>query len=79
MDAGLAYLQAALALPMFYRHTECPLSVAQDILENGFIIGNSEAMWFCTRGLIGYGRFHAQDRSRHETGWTENGKAMRLE
>ena len=57
-----------------YRHTECPLSVAQDILENGFIIGNSEAMWFCTRGLVGYGRFHAQDRSRHEIGWTENGK-----
>ena len=52
----------------------CPLSVAQDILENGFIIGSSEAMWFCTRGLVGYGRFHAQDRSRHEIGWTENGK-----
>ena len=52
----------------------CPLSAAQDILENGFILGSSEAMWFCTHGLFGYGRFHAHDRSRHEIGWTENGK-----
>ena len=53
----------------------CPLSVAKDILQNGFIIGKSEAVWFCTHGLFGFGRFHAQDRSRGEKiGWTENGQ-----
>ena len=51
----------------------CPLSVAQDILQNGFIIGESEAIWFCTHGLVGLGRFHAQDRSRDRNGWTEDG------
>ena len=51
----------------------CPLSVAQDMIQNGFVVGDSEALWFTTFGMQGYGRMHAQDRSRSQIGWRENG------
>ena len=55
-------------------HHGCPLSVAQNILQDRFIIGPSGALWFCTHGLFGYGRCHALDRCQESYGWKENGQ-----
>ena len=51
----------------------CPLSVAQCILQHGFRIGESLGMWYCDFGLLGYGRWHALERSRWRRGWLEEG------
>ena len=51
----------------------CPLSVAQGILRKGFIIGKTLGLWYCERGLFGYGRWHALQRSTWQRGHLEHG------
>ena len=41
--------------------------------ERGFIIGQSLGLWYCERGLLGYGRCHALERSSWKRGWLEQG------
>ena len=49
----------------------CPLSIAQAIIRSGFIIGESGGLWYCGHGLLGYGRWHALERSSWRRGWLE--------
>ena len=49
----------------------CPLSVATAILQEGFKIGESQSIWFCTYGSCGHGRNNALERCTIARGWHE--------
>ena len=51
----------------------CSLSVARNMLKDGFVIGPSLGLWFCCHGS-GHGRHHAWDRAATSRGHKEHGQ-----